>query len=247
MTFALRGRIGTALVLFSLLSVSANGCSSDDPAPAGGRGGAAGSAARDGGGAAGSGAAGRGGSSGTAGSSGSGATGGTAAGSAGSAGSAGEADAGPDGDSSVEDAADTGADAPDDRADATDAGCGSCSTNGGTSRCIAGACAIVSCEAGRADCNGLASDGCEATVANDASNCGACGNPCRLANATARCDAGVCAVLACATGYENCDSDPKNGCESFVAKDPFHCGIPIRTTADSAETPAISRTLPGPA
>ncbi len=227
MTFAPLRQLGTALGLFLVLSVSVNGCSSDDEAPpAGGR---AGSAGRDGGGAAGSGgssgSAGSGGSSGRGGTGtgGTGATGGTAAGSAGSAGTE---DAGPDADSSVEDVADTGTDVPEDEArpDGSDAGCSSCSNNGGTARCVAGACRIVSCDAGRADCNGLAADGCEVTLADDASNCGACGNPCRLANANARCNAGVCAVASCATGYENCDSDPKNGCEAFVAKDPFHCG-----------------------
>jgi hypothetical protein len=51
-----------------------------------------------------------------------------------------------------------------------------------TAACQAGACTFA-CVAGHADCNDLPVDGCEATLATDPLNCGAChvscaGRPC---------------------------------------------------------------------
>jgi hypothetical protein len=44
------------------------------------------------------------------------------------------------------------------------------------------------CSAGTADCNGIASDGCETDLTSDFANCGACGTSC----GTASCTAGAC-------------------------------------------------------
>ena len=49
------------------------------------------------------------------------------------------------------------------------------------------------------DCNGVASDGCEASLTTT-SNCGACSQPCNLDNAQADCSAGTCALVACNQG-----------------------------------------------
>jgi hypothetical protein len=60
--------------------------------------------------------------------------------------------------------------------------CGSCTNVCGLPQagaaCYKGGCVIGQCNAGYADCNRVASDGCEVNTANDASNCGQCGNAC---------------------------------------------------------------------
>src|SRR5690606_15278969 len=57
-----------------------------------------------------------------------------------------------------------------------------------------------SCPTGFADCNGLATDGCETSI-RTASNCGGCGLTCSRANATATCSTGTCQILSCLSGY----------------------------------------------
>ncbi len=80
--------------------------------------------------------------------------------------------------------------------------CGACSNRcalpGATAGCVGGACSVASCDAGRADCNGDASDGCEATTASDPMNCGACGTVCPEVGGARRCFAGRCAARSCA-------------------------------------------------
>jgi hypothetical protein len=60
--------------------------------------------------------------------------------------------------------------------------CGSCTAApcvvpNATPDCASGHCAIRSCNTGFGDCNGSASDGCEANLQSDA-NCGQCKNTC---------------------------------------------------------------------
>jgi hypothetical protein len=51
----------------------------------------------------------------------------------------------------------------------------------------------------------------------DPSNCGKCGNACApFPSGAARCVSGVCADPGCLNGFADCDSDPKNGCETNV-------------------------------
>jgi hypothetical protein len=67
--------------------------------------------------------------------------------------------------------------------------CGrACSAAGGTAACVDGACFVVACDAARGDCDRTAANGCEAALATDGRNCGACGNAC----ATGMCMAGAC-------------------------------------------------------
>ena len=54
--------------------------------------------------------------------------------------------------------------------------------------------------------------GCVDTV-SDPLNCGGCGRTCVVANASAACVAGRCAVGACARGFSDADGDAENGCE----------------------------------
>jgi hypothetical protein len=63
-----------------------------------------------------------------------------------------------------------------------------------TAGCSAGACTFA-CNAGYADCNLVAADGCESTLATDANNCGVCGQVC----ASGQCANAKC-VLSGKTG-----------------------------------------------
>jgi len=58
--------------------------------------------------------------------------------------------------------------------------CGACGKKcepaHGTGTCALGVCKVASCATGFADCNMTATDGCEADLARDPSNCGSCGN-----------------------------------------------------------------------
>ena len=68
--------------------------------------------------------------------------------------------------------------------------CGNvCGSGSATAYCAAMTCGLV-CNPGFADCNGTNSDGCEANLAADASNCGRCGNVCPGGGA---CSGGTCA------------------------------------------------------
>jgi hypothetical protein len=104
-------------------------------------------------------------------------------------------------------------------------GCGTkCAPGNATGKCTAGACGISTCNAGFSDCNNIASDGCEVNTKTDGSNCGVCGNKCSLANASAICSAGGCAIGACAAGFADCDGVASNGCEVNLLSDANHCG-----------------------
>jgi hypothetical protein len=92
--------------------------------------------------------------------------------------------------------------------------CGNiCSFEFADTACVAGACLIEGCQAGRTDCNGVALDGCEADLALDAFNCGACGQQCTLPNAESQCLERACAFVQCQDGFADTDAQPNNGCE----------------------------------
>jgi hypothetical protein len=66
--------------------------------------------------------------------------------------------------------------------------------------CIDGRCAPLRCAEGRDDCDGRASNGCEADLRWDASACGGCDAPC---SAGQSCADGVC-VQICGPSFHNC-------------------------------------------
>jgi hypothetical protein len=99
----------------------------------------------------------------------------------------------------------------------TAAHCGACHrpcfVANGTPACVASRCEVSACNPNFGDCDGMAANGCETYTGNSLTHCGACGNRCVLANATALCNAGACVIAACAGGYRDCDANPANGCE----------------------------------
>lgn len=81
------------------------------------------------------------------------------------------------------------------------AGCEPCSVSHGTAACdAAGKCAVGQCEPGRANCSG-SSTGCDAKLASDPENCGACGKKCA---ANQVCGPEGCSS-GCASGLIRCD------------------------------------------
>ncbi|MFO0608505.1 MAG: hypothetical protein U0324_35395 [Polyangiales bacterium] len=91
--------------------------------------------------------------------------------------------------------------------------------NASAPRCGADNACTFTCNAGFGDCNLLAADGCEVTLATNVSHCGRCGAACApRAGMTVACVAGVC-EYRCPTGQALCGSV----CVDTQA-DPMNCG-----------------------
>src|SRR5262245_607663 len=84
-------------------------------------------------------------------------------------------------------------------------------------------------------CNGNPDDGCETSI-ETLTDCGACGTPCNLANASETCPNGVCTLGTCTAGFGNCDGTSGNGCETTFANNINHCGACGRTCTNSNGT-----------
>ncbi|MBL8601077.1 MAG: hypothetical protein JNK72_04050 [Myxococcales bacterium] len=110
----------------------------------------------------------------------------------------------------------------------TVAHCGACNAlcapANAVAACLGGACGIASCNAGFGNCDGNPANGCETNLTSTVTSCGRCGNVCNLANATATCAGGACAVLRCNAGFGDCDGNPANGCEVDLNTSAVHCG-----------------------
>jgi len=89
--------------------------------------------------------------------------------------------------------------------------------------CAAGACGFT-CNAGFADCDLDATNGCEVDLATSAAHCGMCGNACMAAGGRAACVMGACAVGSCDPGRGDCDLNATNGCETSTQTTLAHCG-----------------------
>jgi hypothetical protein len=106
--------------------------------------------------------------------------------------------------------------------------CGACNAlcatpANGAATCARGACGVA-CDAGFADCNSRADDGCEVDTRASTSNCGACGAACPTrANATASCGDGACGVV-CNEGFADCNGSAADGCEVNTRTSASNCG-----------------------
>jgi hypothetical protein len=106
--------------------------------------------------------------------------------------------------------------------------CGSCANvcpvhANASAVCTSGACGMT-CNPSFGDCDGNPANGCEQSVAGDLNNCGGCGKVCALQNASPVCTNGQCSMVACNTGFADCDSNPVNGCEVNLWIDDGNCG-----------------------
>ncbi|MBQ1267332.1 MAG: hypothetical protein IIY06_11365 [Proteobacteria bacterium] len=111
----------------------------------------------------------------------------------------------------------------------------------------------LTCTLGYIDCNNSIDDGCEIFRFNDPNNCGECGHVCSGEEGNF-CNYGTCVhangcsegellcgehclslrddhiincqpnALTCAKGYDNCNNDPADGCETNLMRTPNHCG-----------------------
>jgi hypothetical protein len=99
--------------------------------------------------------------------------------------------------------------------------CGACGKvcRPGTTGCISGACTST-CPPGQTKCGAVC-----VNMFTDSQNCGACGKVCPLVrNGTASCIQGVCGILACSSGFADCDGIAANGCETNINTDLRNCG-----------------------
>jgi len=95
--------------------------------------------------------------------------------------------------------------------DTDEANCGTCGRRCGPQQtCVAGVC---SCDAPYLDCDGMEATGCEVDGGSDVDNCDVCGNRCTFANGTAMCAAGRCELSGCAARFDDCNTNPADGCE----------------------------------
>lgn len=96
-----------------------------------------------------------------------------------------------------------------------------------TATCTNGMCGLT-CDAGYADCNNNAADGCEANLQTSTAHCGECGHICSGANAVSTaCTDGNCAPT-CLDGFGDCVSPATtmmdDGCETVTVDDELNCG-----------------------
>ena len=123
--------------------------------------------------------------------------------------------------------------------------CGTvCSASHGVPACNGAVCAVASCTGLWGDCNGTVADGCEMQL-NSLQNCGVCGAPCALDNATASCATGSCALVQCDPGFANCDGNAANGCEVNLNADVNHCGVCLNACPSSGCTPKCTASVCG--
>ena len=102
--------------------------------------------------------------------------------------------------------------------------CGNkCSGNHTQAICVAGKCQMGKCDSGWGDCNKDPKDGCETNLHVDANHCTGCGMKCSMPNAVNACADG-CYATACKWGFDDCNNDPMDGCETSVLADGLNCG-----------------------
>ena len=126
------------------------------------------------------------------------------------------------------------------RCDVTAHRCVACTTDAhcpaptnATGRCAESRCAIA-CATGFADCDGMATNGCEVNTQTADAHCGGCGMQCPTApNAASACAMGRCG-LTCDTGFADCDGMAANGCEVDTRVSASHCGACGRMCAAAA-------------
>ena len=97
-----------------------------------------------------------------------------------------------------------------------------CTNSNGSTMCSGGSC-VPMCAPLFGDCDGDPDNGCE-TPLNTLSDCGACGIPCDISGTGETCSTGTCVPTTCNQGFDDCDGNSGNGCETNVLTDVDHCG-----------------------
>src|SRR6185436_4950199 len=92
----------------------------------------------------------------------------------------------------------------------------------GTASCVNSVCQIA-CNAGFANCDNNAGNGCEIELTSDPLHCGACPTVCPSNHGSPACANSTCSI-AYSAGFGNCDGLLSNGCEAQLPNDVTHCG-----------------------
>jgi hypothetical protein len=96
--------------------------------------------------------------------------------------------------------------------------------NAATYTCAQGMCGWTGCQPGFDDCDAIFDNGCELPL-DTPTDCGGCGVPCAPQNvANAQCPGGQCGYDSCSAGFQDCNLDTADGCESEAATDEMNCG-----------------------
>jgi hypothetical protein len=90
------------------------------------------------------------------------------------------------------------------------------------------------CEPGKGECDGDPDTVCERNLTL-VTSCGDCETKCNSTNAAAACVEGEC-VLTCLNGFDDCDGNPANGCETALTGNAEHCGACDRNCAAAGAT-----------
>jgi plastocyanin len=108
---------------------------------------------------------------------------------------------------------------------------------------------VLSCSDGFADCDAIASTGCEVHIAEDPGNCGACKAACATTNiASNSCTNGVC-TGTCEMGWADCRGTKRStGCQTNILNDPANCGGcgSICPAGAACANGSCIATMPGP-
>lgn len=118
--------------------------------------------------------------------------------------------------------------------------CGAtCSLPNAAATCDSGRCALLSCNAGFGDCNGIASDGCE-TPLDGAEHCGKCDVRCDPPKPN--CGGGRCSAISCDATHADCDGDDSS-CETdlHTLEDCGACGVACGPFPNASATCAEGR------
>ncbi len=99
-----------------------------------------------------------------------------------------------------------------------------CSLPQAAEACVAGECELGMCDSGWGNCDDRASNGCETTLIDNDNHCGACGNVCAFDDGVGACVGETCELTGCDAGFDNCDDDIANGCETPTRFDNENCG-----------------------
>lgn len=119
------------------------------------------------------------------------------------------------------------------------AACGACASSAHqTPGCDGNGACTTTCDTGFADCDGMASNGCETDTANDPSDCGTCGKACPGPTGQATCTSGACG-LTCPAGFADCNANPADGCETSVTTT-THCGTCSKACTNGNGTTACT-------